>query len=40
MLLKGQKEAIHKLETSPERKNVKISGRVEANQMGWILFVE
>lgn len=38
--IEGSEEAMHKLETSSERKDVKITGRVEGNQKGWILFVE
>ncbi len=38
--LEGSEEAMHKLEMSSERKDVKITGRVEGNQRGWILRVE
>jgi IMP dehydrogenase/GMP reductase len=36
----GSEEAMHKVEMMSERKNVKIRGKVEGNQMDWILFVE
>ncbi|MGE5444283.1 MAG: hypothetical protein ACM3SR_06705 [Ignavibacteriales bacterium] len=38
--LEGSEEAMHKLEMSSERKNVKLTGRVEGNQRAWILHVK
>lgn len=38
--IEGSEEAIHKLEMSSERKNAKVTGKVEGHQRGWILFVE
>ena len=37
--LQGLQEGLMKVERSSERKNVKITGKVEGNQNGWILYV-
>jgi hypothetical protein len=37
--LQGLQEGLMKIERSSERKTVKITGRVEGNQNGWILYV-
>lgn len=37
--LQGLEEGLMKIESSSERKNVQITGRVEGNQRGWVLYV-
>lgn len=38
--LHGSEEAIHKIETNPNRMNAKVTGKLQGNQGAWILFVE
>lgn len=39
--IQGLEEGLQKLELSPERTNIKVSGKVKGSeQTGWILFVE
>lgn len=37
--LQGLQEGLMKIEKNPQRTNVKITGKVEGNESGWILFV-
>ncbi len=38
--LEGSEEAIHKIETNPNRENVTVKGKLQGNPGGWIIFVE